>query len=115
MRRGNKRKFGRPRKQRQALEKGLVTALIEHGKITTTEAKAKLLRVVADRLVSTARKDTLASRRQLRQILGEKAVQKLTREVAPSLSSRQGGYTRLTRLGQRNSDGAAMTVVEFIL
>lgn len=113
MRRGNKRKFGRPRKQRQALEKGLITALIAHGHITTTEAKAKNLRIVADRLVTTAKKNTLASRRQLRQILGEKAVQKLVGEVTPAFASRQGGYTRLTRLGRRDSDGAPMVVVEF--
>ncbi|MEK7124872.1 MAG: 50S ribosomal protein L17 [Patescibacteria group bacterium] len=112
MRRGNKRKFGRVRKQRQALEKGLMTALVTHGRITTTETKAKNLRIVADRLVTTAKKNTLASRRQLHQTLGERAVKKLIGEIAPTFASRSGGYTRLTRLGRRDSDGAPMILVE---
>ena len=114
MRRGNKEKFGRPRKQRHALAKGLATALITHERITTTAAKAKLLTVTMGYLVTTAKKNTLASRRDIAAVLGPQATVKLVKNLAPKLSTRNGGYTRTTSLGRRRSDGAPMSLVELL-
>ena len=113
MRRGKHRKFGRTSGVREALYKSLATALIEHGKIKTTEAKAKSMSGQVDKLVTLAKKQTLASRRLLLSQIGEKAVQKLMTDIAPKFESRNGGYTRTTKLGQRRSDGAPMAVIEF--
>ena len=112
MRRGNKRKFGRETKQRQALYKSLATALIENGKIKTTAAKAKSLSGHFDKMVTVAKKQTLASRRALQSQVGDKAVKKLFTEIAPGFAGRRGGYTRVIRLGQRRSDGAEMALIE---
>lgn len=113
MRRGNKRKFGREKVQREALYKSLATALIDHGKIKTTSAKAKSLSAFADRLVTTAKKQNLASRRELARTFHQKTVKKLVDEIAPKFSDRHGGYTRVIRLGQRKGDGAPMSLIEF--
>ncbi|SRR6266542_3866240 len=113
MRRGNKRKFGRERNQRTALAKSLATALIDHGRITTTRAKAKTLSSYTDKLITQAKKQNLASRRLLAQRLGPKAVKKLVDEIAPRFKERKGGYTRVIRLEQRQSDGAPMAIIEF--
>lgn len=112
MRRGKHRKFGREKKQREALYKSLATALIEHGKIKTTEAKAKSLSRHFDKLVTVAKKQTLASRRLLQADLGDKAIRKLITDVVPTFADRKGGYSRIVRLGQRKSDGSLMAVVE---
>ena len=114
MRRGKQRKFGRVSGQRVVLYKALSTALIEHGRIKTTEAKAKSLSSHADKLVTLAKKQDLAARKLLLTQIGEKAVKKLMSEVAPKLEARQGGYTRIMKLGQRRSDGAPMAVIEFV-
>ena len=113
MRRGDHRKFGREKNQRNALYKALATALIEHGKIKTTIAKSKSLSSFMDKLVTTARNGDIASRRLLAKDIGEKAVHKLTNEISPKFKDRQGGYTRVIRLGQRKSDGAPMALIEF--
>ncbi len=112
MRRGTNRKFGRVTKVRNALYKSLATALIEHGKIKTTVAKAKSLSSHFDKMVTTAKKQTLASRRTLQSEVGDKAVKKLVTEIAPSFEGKKGGYTRVIRLGQRQSDGAEMAIIE---
>lgn len=114
MRRGRHRKFGREKNQRNALYKALATALIDHGKIKTTVAKAKSLSQYADKLVTKAKKDTVASRQQVRQELGEKATVKLFSDVAPKFKDKNGGYTKVLKLGRRLSDGAPMAQVEFI-
>lgn len=113
MKRGNLRKSKRERNQRNALYKGLATALIDHGKIKTTLAKAKSLSTFADKLITTAKKQNLASRRELAMIFHPKIVKKLADEIAPRFSDRKGGYTRVTRLGQRKSDSAEMSIIEF--
>ena len=113
MRRGKQRKFGRVSGQRTVLYRALTTALIEHGKIKTTEAKAKSLSGHMDKMVTIAKKQTLAGRRLLLGHIGEKAVKKLMAEVAPKFESRNGGYTRTVKLGQRRSDGAPMALIEF--
>lgn len=114
MKRGNKRKFGRERNQRNALTKSLETALIEYGRITTTEAKAKSLVPEISKLITLAKKQTLAARRQALKTLGAKATDKLMKDVAPRFLDRKGGYTRITKLGQRRSDGSPMAIVEFV-
>ncbi|KKU90190.1 MAG: 50S ribosomal protein L17 [Candidatus Yanofskybacteria bacterium GW2011_GWA1_48_10] len=114
MKRGNQRKFGRTRKVRTALKKSLSTALIDHGRIKTTAAKAKTLASTLDQLVTLARRGTLNSRRELLSQIGEKAAKKLVDEISKAASGRKGGYTRITRLGQRRSDGAEMAVIELV-
>ena len=113
MKRGTKRKFGKKKNLRQALYKSLATALIDNGKIKTTSAKAKSLSSFADKLVTTAKKQDLASRRELAMTFHPKIVKKLVDEIAPRFSDRQGGYTRIIRLGQRKSDAASMSIIEW--
>ena len=113
MRRGKQRKFGREAGQRRVLYRALATALIDHGKIKTTVAKAKSMSGHVDELITTAKKNTLAARRLLLAQVGEKAVKKLMEDIAPKFESRNGGYTRTIKLGQRRSDGAPMAVIEF--
>jgi large subunit ribosomal protein L17 len=114
MKRGTVRKFKRDHSQRTALLKSLATGLIEHGKIETTHAKARELRPYAEKLVTRARSGTLASRRLLREQLSARAVAKLMGEIAPRFTDRPGGYTRITKMGQRRTDGAPMAVIEFV-
>lgn len=113
MRRGKKRKFGREKNQRKALYKALATALIENGKIQTTVAKAKSLSQFADKLVTQAKKESLAARKLLGYNLGDKAAKKLISEIGPKFKDRSGGYTKVLRLGQRIGDGAEMAQIEF--
>lgn len=111
----NIRKFGRERGQRLALLKSLALALVTHGNITTTEAKAKELRPFVEKLVTRAKDKTLASRRLLLSRLGvEDGVSRLIKDVAPKYEKRAGGYTRIVKLPRRLSDGGAMAVIEFI-
>ena len=112
MKRGNHRKFGRETIQRNALYKALATALVDHGRIETTQAKAKSLVKHMDRLITLAKRHNLNARRELAKQLGEKAVKKMMDEIAGSYVERKGGYTRVIRLGQRKSDGAEMALVE---
>lgn len=115
MKRGSKiKKFHRTHAQRKAFIKGLATGLVEHGRIETTLTRAKELSRIAERLVTRARKGDLTSRRVLGQHLGPKAVTKLIREVAPKFADRPGGYTRVLKLGQRESDSAPMAIIEFV-
>jgi large subunit ribosomal protein L17 len=114
MKRGNQRVFGREVQQRKAFVKGLLTALIQHGKIRTTEARAKTIKLEADKLVTRAKTGTLASRRLLLRSIGTEAAGKLFLEVAPKFATRNGGYTRVLKLGRRGSDAAPMAVLEFV-
>ena len=113
MRRGKQRKFGREAGQRSVLYRALATALIEHGKIKTSSAKAKSLTIHIAKLITTAKKQTLAARRLVLAQIGEKAARKLMSEIAPDFAKRDGGYTRILQLGQRRSDGAEMVIIEF--
>lgn len=111
----NIRKFGRERGQRNALLKSLALSLVVHKKITTTEAKAKELRPFVEKLVTRAKIKTLASRRLLTSRLGaDKGVKELVDTLAPKYEKRAGGYTRIVKLPRRQSDGAAMAVIEFV-
>lgn len=110
------RKFGRNKSQRQALLKGLMLALIAHGKIETTEAKAKELRPFIEKLVTKANVGTLASRRlvisRLYNLTAE--ANKLINDIAPKYKGTPGGYTRITKLPRRGGDASKMAIIEFI-
>ena len=114
MKRGNKRVFGREMQQRKAFIKGLLTALIMHGRIKTTLARAKTLKTEADKLVTRARMGTVASHRLLLRHVGTTAAAKLSKEIAPKFTGRAGGYTRVVSLGQRQSDGSPVAIIEFV-
>ncbi|CAA9369385.1 MAG: LSU ribosomal protein L17p [uncultured Nocardioidaceae bacterium] len=105
---------GSPAHQRLILS-NLATALFEHGRITTTEAKARTLRPVAERLITKAKKGDLHNRRLvLRTIRDKGVVHTLFTEIAPQFAERPGGYTRITKVGPRKGDNAPMAVIELV-
>lgn len=108
------RKFGREKNQRVALMKSLAYALATKEKIQTTEAKAKSLRPMIEKLVTLGKKDTQASRRLLEARVGKIAARKIATVLSPRYKERAGGYTRITKLAPRLSDGAKLAVIEFI-
>lgn len=108
------RKFGRKRNQRRAFLKSLAANLILKEKIKTTEARAKELRFLVEHLISCAKKGDLAGHRLAAKVLSAPAAKRLAKEIAPRFKERSGGYVRLTRLGQRLSDGAKMVYIELI-
>lgn len=108
------KKFGRKAEQRKALLKGLASSLILHKKIKTTEAKAKELRRFVEPLVSKAKIGDLHRRRLVRKWLTAPVTKKLFDEIGPSYKERPGGYTRITKLPPRVSDGARMATIEFV-
>ncbi len=116
MRKRNKkgRILSRPKSQREALLKSLATNLFLQEKIKTTEAKAKELRVVAEKLITKAKKNTLSNNRLLVKVLAPHVVKKLVGEIAPNYKSSAGGYTRIIKLGPRKSDGAKMAIIELV-
>ena len=93
----------------------LATALFEHGKITTTEAKARRLRPYAERLITFAKRGDLHARRHVLTVVTDKGVvHQLFTEIAPEFSERDGGYTRITKIGPRKGDNAAMAIIELV-
>jgi large subunit ribosomal protein L17 len=93
----------------------LATALFEHGKITTTEARARRLRPVAERLITFAKRGDLHARRQVLAVVTDKSVvHTLFADIGPSFASREGGYTRITKVGPRKGDNAALAVIELV-
>jgi large subunit ribosomal protein L17 len=93
----------------------LATALFEHGRITTTEAKAKRVRPLAERLITFAKRGDLASRRRVMTVIRDKSVvHELFTEIAPTYDNREGGYTRITKIGPRKGDNAPMAVIELV-
>jgi len=109
------RKFGRETGQRAALLRSLAEALIKNNKIKTTEAKAKEIRPMVEKMVTRAKTNTLASRRLLiARLRNEASVKELMETIAPRYTKRAGGYTRITKLPPRKSDGAKMAVIEFV-
>src|SRR3954449_5140404 len=93
----------------------LATSLFEHGRITTTEAKARVLRPVAERLITKAKKGDLHNRRQVLATIKDKGVvHALFEDIAPRFADRPGGYTRITKLGPRKGDNAPMAVIELV-
>ncbi len=108
------RKFGRVKKVRDGLIKSLALALIVEGRIKTTDAKARELRPFVEKLVTQGRLGTIASRRALISKVGSIGAAKIVKDWAPKYVSRAGGYTRITKLQARVSDGSLMAVVEFV-
>lgn len=109
------RKLGRFTKQRWALYRNQVTALLDHEKIITTEAKAKEVRSLADKMITLGKDGGLSSRREaLAFVFDKKVVAKLFSEIAPGYAGRNGGYTRLLKLGPRPGDNAPMVQIELV-
>ncbi len=108
------RKFGRVRKVRNGLMKSLALALVVNGKIKTTDAKARELRPMIEKMVTQGRTGTVASRRALVSKIGTIGATKIVKEIAPKYVGRAGGYTRITKLPARLSDGSLMAIVEFV-
>jgi large subunit ribosomal protein L17 len=105
---------GSPSHQRLILA-NLATSLFEHGRITTTEAKAKRLRPLAERLITHARRGDIHARRQVLTVVRDKSVvHTLFAEIGPGFADRPGGYTRITKLGPRKGDNAPMAVIELV-
>jgi large subunit ribosomal protein L17 len=105
---------GSPAHQRHMLA-NLATALFEHGKITTTQARARRLRPVAERLITFAKRGDLHARRQvLTTVTDRNVVHTLFSEIGPSFATRDGGYTRITKIGPRKGDNAPLAVIELV-
>ena len=105
---------GSPAHQRLIIS-NLATALFEHGRITTTEAKARVLRPHAEKLITKAKKGDLHNRREVLKTIRDKSVvHTLFTEIAPTFSERPGGYTRITKIGPRKGDNAPMAVIELV-
>src|SRR5215471_7235522 len=105
---------GSPAHQKAILS-NLATSLFEYGAITTTEAKARLLRPYAERLITKAKRGDLHNRRQVLQVIHDKnVVHVLFTEIGPKFADRPGGYTRITKIGPRKGDNAPMAVIELV-
>jgi len=109
------RKLSRHRAHRKALFKNLISSLIIHGEIKTTESKAKAVRRLVDKLITKGRLGTLHARRLIAAFLqNKKVVNRIVDEIAPVFKNRPGGYTRMTRLGRRRGDQAMMVKLELV-
>lgn len=109
------RKLGRPTDQRIAMLRNLVTSFLDSGRIETTVTRAKETRSMAEKMISLAKENTLHSRRQaLAFITREDVVAKLFNEIGPKYAERNGGYTRIVRIGPRRGDAAEMAVLELV-
>lgn len=109
------RKLGRPSDQRKAMLRNLTTSLLEHGKIETTVDRAKEVRRVAEKMITLGKRGDLHARRQaLAYITKEDVVTRLFEDVAPKYKDRQGGYTRIYRIGPRRGDAAELAVIELV-
>jgi large subunit ribosomal protein L17 len=108
-------KLSKPVGPRKALLKGLVCSLVVHEKITTTLAKAKALKPIAEKIVTRAKVSNLANRRLLISALGkDNAVKKLLEVIGPRYQERKGGYLRIIKLEPRRGDAAKMAIIEFV-
>ena len=109
------RKLGRPTAHRRAMLRGMVTLLLENGKVETTLTRAKEIRSVAEKMITLGKTNTLASRRQaLAYITKEDVVTKLFAEIAPKYEGRNGGYTQIYKLGPRRGDAAEMAIIKLV-
>lgn len=108
-------RFGGSPAHEKLIMANLATALFEHGRITTTEAKARRLRPLAEKLITKARRGDLAARRQVMTVVRDKSVvHTLFTEIGPQFAERPGGYTRITKLGPRKGDSAPMAQIELV-
>jgi large subunit ribosomal protein L17 len=109
------KKFGREKGQRRAFMKGLATNLVQHEKITTTEARAKELRGFVERLITHGKKQSVASLRLIMRQLPKPTAYKLYHDIAPRYADRKGGYTRVQKLSvPRKHDASRMATIEFV-
>ncbi|MBN2279266.1 MAG: 50S ribosomal protein L17 [Candidatus Marinimicrobia bacterium] len=108
-------KLGRSRSHRKALMDNLAICMIEHGKIKTTDAKAKALRSYVEKLITLGKKDSLHARREAYKVLQNRdLVHRLFTHIAPQYIDRPGGYTRIIKLGFRKNDSAPVSLIEFV-
>ncbi len=109
------RKLGRTTAHRKAMLRGLVTLLLENGKVETTLTRAKEVRSVAEKMITLGKKNTLASRRSaFAYITRREVVTKLFNEIAPKYENRNGGYTQIYKLGPRRGDAAEMAIIKLV-
>ena len=109
------RKLGINMSQRRALLRNIVTSLLKHGRIETTEARAKEMHSLAEKMITLGIRGDLAARRQVMEfLLDETVVKELFDNIAPKFADRQGGYTRIVRTGFRRGDAAQMVMVELV-
>ncbi len=109
------RKLGRATDARMAMLRALVTYLLENGKIETTVTRAKEVSSLAEKMITIAKKETLANKRNVMAfITKEDVASKLFKEIAPKYADRNGGYTRITKIGPRRGDAAEMAIIELI-
>ena len=109
------RKLGKPTDQRIAMLRQLVTDFLEKGRLETTITRAKEIRPLAEKMITLGKTNTLASRRRaMGFITKEDVVTKVFNEIAPGYSERNGGYTRIMRLGPRRGDAAEMAIIELV-
>ncbi|MBI2124031.1 MAG: 50S ribosomal protein L17 [Candidatus Wildermuthbacteria bacterium] len=108
------RKFSMKADPRRALLHSLLRALVDKEKIETTEAKAREMRSFAEKLITKAKEGSLAQRRNIAKTLGEALTKKLIEKIAPAFKDRKGGYTRVIKLGSRESDSARLAIIELV-
>jgi large subunit ribosomal protein L17 len=109
------RKLGRPTDQRKAMLRNLVTSFLKHGKIETTDTRAKETRNIAEKMITLAKRGDLHARRQvLAFVTEETVVTDLFEKIAPKYAERNGGYTRMYKVGPRRGDGAEMVILELV-
>ncbi|CAB1261687.1 50S ribosomal protein L17 [Clostridium sp. MT-14] len=109
------RKLGRPSDQRRAMLRNLVTSFLKHGKIQTTGTRAKETRNIAEKMITLAKRGDLHARRQvLSFVTEEEVVKNLFTDIAPKYAERNGGYTRMYKIGPRRGDGAELVILELV-
>ncbi|MGB6839118.1 MAG: 50S ribosomal protein L17 [Microgenomates group bacterium] len=110
------RKLSQERDSRRALFRSLIRALVEHGKITTTKAKAKAIQASIDKLVNLSKQGSISAKRRLYALLGndKKTTKTLLEKIAPAFSDRKGGYTRIIALPRRRGDAAEIARIEWV-
>ncbi|PLX95988.1 MAG: 50S ribosomal protein L17 [Desulfuromonas sp.] len=109
------RRLGRNSSHRAAMMRNLVTSLLEHERITTTDARAKELRKIAEKMITLGKRGDLHARRQVLQVVRDrKVVGRLFEQVAPRYMERPGGYTRIIKLGNRLGDNASLSIIELV-
>jgi large subunit ribosomal protein L17 len=109
----NNRKLGRPTDHRKAMLRALVTYLLENGKVETTLARAKEVGPMTEKMITLGKKNTLASQ-AMAYVTKEAVVAKLFSEIAPEYANRNGGYTRIVKIGPRRGDCAEMAIIELV-
>jgi large subunit ribosomal protein L17 len=111
----NSKRFDRPTGYRQLMFRNLVTEILDHEKIKTTEPKAKAIRGMAEKMIGLAKSGDLHSRRQAMSfILDKRVTEKLFKELGPRYAERHGGYTRIVKVGMRMGDGASIVQIELV-